>query len=240
MKYMGSKARIKKEILPLILKDRKENQYFVDLMCGGFNLIDSVEGNRIANDLNYYLIEMFRALLGGWIPCDFYDKDFYNEVKNNKEKFPPYLVGWLGFVCSFSGKWFGGFAGYYPESRRSKTGILPSYQNESKKSILKQLEKLKDVLIFNEKYFEIEIPENSIVYFDPPYKGTTKYFTDFDHDFFYNYVRKLKKEGHQVFVSEYEMPSDFICIWEKEISSQLSANGKIGGSKNSVEKLFTL
>ena len=132
---MGSKARIKNEILPLILKNRTENQYFVDLMCGGFNLIDSVDGNRIANDLNYYLIEMFKALLSGWIPVDFYDKDFYNEVKNNKEKFPPYLVGWLGFVCSFSGKWFGGFAGYYPESRRSKAGILPSYQNESKNSI---------------------------------------------------------------------------------------------------------
>ena len=36
------------------------------------------------------------------------------------------------------------------------------------------------------------------------------------------------------------MPSDFICIWEKEVKSSLSANGKIGGSKNSVEKLFTL
>ena len=28
---MGSKARIKKEILPLILKNRTENQFFVDL-----------------------------------------------------------------------------------------------------------------------------------------------------------------------------------------------------------------
>ena len=36
MKYMGSKARIKKEILPLILKNRTENQFFVDLMGGGY------------------------------------------------------------------------------------------------------------------------------------------------------------------------------------------------------------
>ena len=99
---MGSKARIKNEILPLILKNRTENQYFVDLMAGGMNLTDSVEGNRIANDLNFYLIEMWKELLKGWKPEKFYSRDFYTEVKNNKEKFPPYLVGWIGFNCSYS------------------------------------------------------------------------------------------------------------------------------------------
>ena len=121
-----------------------------------------------------------------------------------------------------------------------KNGDLPCYQNESRNSIFKQIEFLKEVKFESKNYFEVQIPKNSIIYFDPPYKGTTKYFTEFDHDFFYNYVRKLKNEGHQVFVSEYEMPSDFICIWEKEVKSSLSANGKIGGSKSSVEKLFTL
>ena len=32
--------------------------------------------------------------------------------------------------------------------------------------------------------------------------------------------------------------NDFICIWEKEVKSSLSANGKSGGNKNSIEKLF--
>lgn len=236
MKYMGSKARIKKEILPLILKDRTENQFFVDLMGGGMNLIDSVKGNRIANDLNFYLIEMWKELLKGWIPEKSYSKEFYNEIKNNKESFPPYLVGYVGFNCSYSGKWFGGFAGVV----ETKIGTIRNYQNEAFSNIMKQIENLKGIYLFNKKYFEVKIPKNSIVYFDPPYKNTTKYFTDFDHHFFYNYVRKLKAEGHQVFISEYEMPSDFICIWEKEIKSSLSANGKSGSSKISVEKLFTL
>ena len=35
------------------------------------------------------------------------------------------------------------------------------------------------------------------------------------------------------------MPSDrFDCIWSKEVKSSLSANGKIGNNKNSIEKLF--
>lgn len=50
MRYMGSKARIAKEILPLILADRKEGQYFVEPFCGGCNVTDKVSGNRIAND----------------------------------------------------------------------------------------------------------------------------------------------------------------------------------------------
>jgi DNA adenine methylase len=41
-----------------------------------------------------------------------------------------------------------------------------------------------------------------------------------------------------VFVSEYNAPDDFVCVWQKEAKSSLSANGKIGGNKTSVEKLF--
>lgn len=233
---MGSKARIKKEILPIILKDRKENQYFVDLFAGGMNLIESVDGNRIANDLNYYLIEMWRLLLNGWTPKPFYDRELYNKVKNNKDDYPAYLVGWIGFNCSYSGKFFGGFAGEV----NTKIGTVRNYQEEALKNTLKQVENLKGVSLCNVNYYKLAIPPNSIIYLDPPYKNTTKYFADFDHDKFYDYCRKKKKEGHQIFVSEYEMPEDFTCVWEKEVKSSLSANGKTGGSKISTEKLFTL
>jgi len=50
MKYMGSKSRIANDILPIILKDRKQDQYYVEPFCGGLNVIDKVDGNRIAND----------------------------------------------------------------------------------------------------------------------------------------------------------------------------------------------
>lgn len=66
---MGGKTRIAKEILPLILADRKEGQYFVEPFCGGCNVTDKVSGNRIANDYNEYLIAMFRgAGIRGEIP----------------------------------------------------------------------------------------------------------------------------------------------------------------------------
>ena len=40
-----------------------------------------------------------------------------------------------------------------------------------------------------------------------------------------------------MFVSEYQMPEDFICVWSKEVNSSLT---KETGSKKGVEKLFTL
>ena len=47
MKYMGSKARFAKEILPITLQGRKPNQYYVEPFVGGCNIMDKVKGNRI-------------------------------------------------------------------------------------------------------------------------------------------------------------------------------------------------
>lgn len=57
MKYMGSKNRIAKYILPIILAERKPEQFWVEPFVGGANMIDKVEGNRIGADLNPYVIQ---------------------------------------------------------------------------------------------------------------------------------------------------------------------------------------
>lgn len=61
MKYMGSKARVAKHILPIILKDRKPDQPYVEPMVGGANSIDKVDGIRIGGELNEYIAEMWIA-----------------------------------------------------------------------------------------------------------------------------------------------------------------------------------
>lgn len=98
---------------------------------------------------------------------------------------------------------------------------------------------MKGVIFQNKPYYELELPPNSIVYCDPPYDGTSKYKVDnFDHEMFWQWCREMATKGHTLFVSEYEAPDDFECVWQKEAKSSLSANGKIGGNKLSVEKLF--
>ena len=64
-------------------------------------------------------------------------------------------------------------------------------------------------------YDKLEIPTKSIIYCDPPYKGTTKNYNEFDNDKFWEWVRRMSKQGHEVYVSEYEAPTDFECIWKK-------------------------
>ena len=62
MKYMGSKNRIAKFILPILLENRKEGQYYIEPFVGGCNIIGKVGGNRIASDKNKYLISMWKGL----------------------------------------------------------------------------------------------------------------------------------------------------------------------------------
>ncbi len=234
MKYMGSKARFTKEILPIMLKDRLPEQWYVEPFAGGMNMIAEVDDNRIANDIHTELIEMWKHLVyENWTPY-FIDREKYNKFRANKKDYYPYLIGWVGFNCSYSGKYFGGYAGKV----KTKVGTIRNYQDEALRNIKKQIPKLKGVVFTNKKYNELEIPNNSIIYCDPPYQNTTKYSNEFNHNLFWDWVREKSKQGHKVYVSEYNAPSDFVCVWQKQAKSSLSANGVIGGNKISTEKLF--
>lgn len=78
------------------------------------------------------------------------------------------------------------------------------------------------------------IPNNSIIYADPPYENTTSYKNKFDHEIFWEWARIISNY-HQLFISEYNTPNDFECVWEKQICSSLT---KDTGSKKATEKLF--
>ena len=233
MKYMGSKNRIAKHILPIILKDRKENQYYVEPFVGGANMIDKVGGLRIGGEFNKYIANMWIELEKGWIPKNNYTKQEYDFIKNNKNNCL-YETGYVGICCSYSGKWFGGFAGKVT----TKQGIR-DYQDEAHRNLLNQVKNIKGIQFKHSSYDELEIPNNSIIYCDPPYDGTTQYKDSFDSSKFWQWCREKAKQGHQIFISEYNAPDDFECLWQQEVKSSLSANGITGGNKVSVEKLFT-
>lgn len=80
-------------------------------------------------------------------------------------------------------------------------------------------------------YDEVEIPENALIYCDPPYLNTAGYGVDFDHSHFYDWCRAQKE---LVLISEYQMPDDFIPIWRKNKCVTLCG----GGAKKAEEKLF--
>ena len=239
MKYMGSKQRIAKELLSIILANDDGSRPYVEPFVGGFNMICEVpsrKGGRFANDINHYVVALFNAVINGWEPPANISKEVYQDIKSDKDQYPPELVGYVGFCCSYSGKWFGGYAG----KTNTKIGTVRDYQDESLRNIKKQAAKLADIHLCSMEYDKLVLPNNSIVYCDPPYSETTGYKDDFDSEKFWHWVRIISIQGHKVFVSEYKAPKDFICIWEKKLTSSLSANGKIGGNKVSTERLFTL
>lgn len=77
-------------------------------------------------------------------------------------------------------------------------------------------------------YQDVEILPNSVIYCDIPYYGTNVYDKEkpFDYDRFYTWALK---QTQPLFISEYWMPEEFICVKEIEHNSSLSAtaNNKV-------------
>ena len=231
MVYMGSKGRIAKHILRIMLYGRQPDQFWVEPFVGGGNVIDKVTGPRIGADINPYLIAFFNALKNGWLPPrDVSEEDYYT-VRDNKELFPPYMLGYYGFALTFGASWFATYA-------KNSEGYR--YDHAGFKAAQLQAQLIQGVQFQHSDYFDLYIPKNSIIYCDPPYKTkrgsyAPNYTGDgstFDHDKFWHWCRGRALEGHKVYVSEYRAPDDFICLWERGVINNYS-------NEQSIERLFT-
>lgn len=232
MKYMGSKARHAKELLPIILKDRKPGQWYVEPFVGGANMIDKVDEPRIGSDVNPFLITLLNSVANGWQAPSSLSELEYSSLKNDQNINDP-LVGFAGFGCSFGGKFFGGYA-----RGKNSTGGWRNYAAETKRNLEKQASSLRGILFICSSYKELVIPKNSIIYCDPPYAGTTKYATGgFDHAAFWQWCDEQVESGHTVFVSEYSAPDHWECVWEKSVTANFDS-GRVEASAR-TEKLFT-
>lgn len=184
--------------------------------------------NKYLYDKHPYLIEMYRTLQRGWNPPLNLSKEEYQYIKTNKDE-ERYLTGFVGFGCSYSGKWFGGYA----KDKASRNYCLNAHN-----SILKKMKTLQDAYFDCKDYKELK-PKNSIIYCDPPYKGFTQYDESllgrFNTEEFWEYMRKWSC-NNLVFISEYNAPDDFTCIWQKE--TKLDIRNKNNKKEQRIEKLF--
>lgn len=171
---------------------------------------------------------MLRGVQSGYSLPESVTEDEYRAVRDNKDA-DPILAGFVGFGCSFGGKWFGGYA-------RNKIGT--NYAAQSKKSLLRDMATLSGAEFLCHDYRGVPIPRNAVVYADPPYNNTTGYSVGkFDTDEFWKCMRLIAQTGHTVFISEQTAPDDFVAIWEKPFTRTLDRD------KNNQfrvsEKLFT-
>ena len=240
MKYMGSKNRISKYIVPIIEKYRSKDMVYVEPFVGGANMIDKIDGIRIGADKNKYLIAMWIGLLENRkIPYNI-SKDIYTvarDIYNNRPTenntgliMDDFMIGWIGWMASFNGRFFdGGYSG---------STDTRNYIDEQIRNTEKQVASLSGCSFIYCDYKELPYPDNSLIYCDIPYKNTKQYSVskDFNHEEFWEWCRKMSKCGHIILVSEYNAPSDFKCIWEKEVTNSLNTTK----TTRPTERLFII
>ena len=234
MKYMGSKNRIAKYILPIMVNsaDEKEIETWVEPMVGGGNMIDKVpcRFKRIGIDYNAHTIEALIAIrdLVNKLP-DNITKDEYEHIKGSD---PEPINSWMRFVSSFGGKFDNGFARQGNPLKYRSEPIQEGLRNAQKQS-----PKLKGVKLINGSYDEYSNFQNCLIYCDPPYQGTSSYKTGiFDHFKFWDWCREMSKTN-LVFISEYSAPIDFVCIWSGEVKTNFASQRK-KPTHEAIEKLF--
>lgn len=252
MQYLGGKSRISKQISEVINeisrrkiqnsetdslynnermfqeRERERDLTFVSLFCGTCSVESKISGfsRKILNDKHEYLIDMLNGVKNGYELPEYISENDYKYIKEHKDD-DRVLSGFVGFGCSFGGKWFGGYA-------RNKTGT--NYAAQSKKSLMKDMATLMDADFICKDYRDVELPQGCVVYADPPYDGTTGYSKEkFNSDDFWEYMRIISK-NHIVFISEQSAPDDFVAIWSKPFTRTLDVNKE--NQFKVTEKLF--
>ena len=238
MRYMGSKNRFAKELVPIIQSYITEDtKGYLEPFVGGANVIDKIKcNNKIGCDIHKQLIALLNKAKDNVddIP-DIISFETYKEVKNNKGSYEDWYVGLVGFCASFSAKYFDGYA-------RAKRNDNSGKASEAAiRNLKKQAPLLKNIKFKCCNF--LDLPKNKIkgyvIYCDIPYRGTTKYKTKpFPYEEFYKWANEMAKYN-TVLVSEYNMPSNFKCIWEKDIKVNIDKNGNTTDeNRKRTEKLF--
>ena len=235
MWYMGSKNRLSKYLVPIIESyiDEKTEGY-MEPFVGGANIIDKVNcDNKIGYDVHKELVALLNYIkVNDDIP-EIITEEEYEKVKNNRENYEDWYVGLVRFCSTFGAKYFGGYA----RSKKDKFNGEKSYL--AIKNLKKQSVNFTNITFECEDFRKIKNIKNHVIYCDPPYRNTTKYKTEtFPYEEFYDWCREMSK-NNVVLISEYWMPNDFECIWEKESKVNFDSNRKANDDKNKrIEKLF--
>ena len=191
---------------------------YVEPFVGGGNLIEKIEGNRIGSDINPDCIQALCDIRDNveQLPrtnAEFTEEDYKKLRVTHDYRFRSYA----GFAFSWGGKWLGGWA------RNSKNS---DYVAAAFHSAVKQSPLLQGVTLLCCSYDELVVPDESFIYCDPPYKGTTAYSHYFDNSKFFDWCVCMHDKGHTVLVSEYSAPDTrFRCVWEGSIVNELVKDG---------------
>jgi DNA adenine methylase len=208
MKYMGGKSRIAKQIAATILASTNERSYYFEPFVGAGSvaaqMVPHFEHSYLS-DASPDLIALWTALQQGWEPPEVVTEEMYQHYRNAPVSA---MRGFVGYGCSFGGKWFGGYARNDPRPGRSSSAI------NAGRLLGERMRAVSGASFHNLDYRDLFIPNGSVVYCDPPYAGTTGYGRTgaFDSDEFWKWATALSRYA-TVYVSEYSAPEGWRSVW---------------------------
>jgi DNA adenine methylase len=247
MQYFGGKTKIAQSLAQFLNSVLEPGQLYWEPFCGGLSVASLISGPRpvLLSDSHGYLIDMWiQAFKDPSIFPDQVSKEQYDRYK----KWTPInfegraVKGFIGFGCSFGGKWYGGYA-------RDSRGGGQNFANRAQRGVMEKVARFRsngnEPIFLRTGYQEYNIPRDlgaAVIYCDPPYWGTTGYSlcTGFDTDQFNQWVRGMSQIGHRVLVSEYahNAPDDARVLWSWE--SRKSFRDASGKQVQTTEILYTL
>lgn len=225
MQYLGGKWTVRKQIASILQPyvDRREAYYAP--FVGGASVTSEIKGRRYASDNHRALISMWQAALSGFAFPERITEADYMRARDLPDIDP--IKAFIGFGCSYSGKWFGGYA-------RNANGR--NYCLNAKRSLAKKAELMQGTVFAHCDFFDVPASlQGCVIYCDPPYVLTTGYATGpFNHGLFWERCQQLSI-GCDVFVSEYTIPHGVgvDLLWEKEKRGGL----KVRAGTQHTEKL---
>jgi len=230
MHYLGGKYRVSKQLTDF-MRPLLSGPY-AEPFCGSCWVASSMGApEMLLSDKHPYLIAMWQALQSGWEPPSEVSEEEYYDVKRNMDR-EPHLTGFIGFGCSYAGKWFGGYA----------RGGNANYALQAKNSLSRKIKQIQSARFVCCGYEGAEAYYNKphLIYCDPPYAGSTGYGSvvgKFDNKAFNDWMRDMSRR-HLVLCSEYErnVPSDARVAWRTE--SRRVIRGK-SGRVPTAEVLYT-
>lgn len=217
MQYQGGKSRIAGQLAAKIRELHPTATEIWEPFCGGgaMTLALAKAGFKVhASDTHVDLILMWQALLENALDLTPVSEAEYTNLKTSP---PSARRGFAGFGSSFGGGWFAGFA-------RHADGVY-DYSQVSRR-VLEKMLPFQHLLAFTLADYTT-VPDDVLVYADPPYAGTKPYkgAPTFDHAAFWSWVRNRKGP---TFISELTCPdSQLDIVWRKQHKSQNASNSPV-------------
>lgn len=232
MRYMGGKSRIAKELTAVMLAQSPGRSVYVEPFLGG-GAVAAHMGQHFEiaqySDFHEDLMLMWASVLDGWVPPT--DVTYEEYQAERYAATPSARRGFVGYGCSFGGRWFEGYARYKETNfAKSSSGVVVKQRQG--------MTPARDFKAFAASFFDLETPPpGAVAYMDPPYANTKGYskMGAFDSVRFWVQAQEWAESGVDVYVSEYAAPAGWTAVWEKQVTQQLDPRKD---RERPVERLF--